>query len=76
MYKVRRKSDKRIFVLKQINIQNMKPKLKTAALNEAKILGQLEDPHIVKYYDSFLEKNNLNIVMEYCEGGDLSKFIK
>lgn len=76
VYRVKRKSDKKIFVLKQINISNMKPKLKSAALNEAKILGALESPYIVKYYDSFLEKNNLNIVMEFCEGGDISKYIK
>jgi len=31
---------------------------------------------IVKYFDSFLEKNKLNIVMEYCSGGDLESFLK
>lgn len=76
VYKVKRKEDKSIYVLKQINISQLNSKSRTAALNEVKILSSLENPHVVKYYDSFIEKNVLNIIMEFCEGGDLSKFIK
>ncbi len=43
--------------------------------NEAKILSSINSTHIVKYYESFLENNNLNIVMEYCEAGDLGKLL-
>jgi NIMA (never in mitosis gene a)-related kinase len=32
--------------------------------------------YIVLYYESFEENNYLNIVMEYCDGGDLSHFIE
>jgi len=50
--------------------------MRSTALNEVKILSALENPYIVKYYDSFIEKNYLNIVMEYCDGGDLAGYIK
>ena len=30
---------------------------------------------MVKYFDSFEENNNINIVMEYCDKGDLNDFI-
>jgi serine/threonine protein kinase len=30
----------------------------------------------VKYYDSFIDDGTLNIVMEYCDKGDLDAFIK
>lgn len=43
--------------------------------NESKILSSLNSQYIVKYYDSFLENNHMNIVMEYCESGDLGKFL-
>lgn len=35
-------------------------------------------PHIVKYYDRIInkEKQTINIIMEYCEGGDLSLILK
>ena len=76
VYKVRRKTDKNIYVLKQINISQMNTNLRSSALNEVKILSSLDNPYIVKYYDSFVEKNFLNIIMEFCEGGDLSNYIR
>eukprot|EP01060_Flectonema_neradi_P013707 TRINITY_DN2044_c1_g1_i1.p1 TRINITY_DN2044_c1_g1~~TRINITY_DN2044_c1_g1_i1.p1 ORF type:complete len:825 (+),score=132.99 TRINITY_DN2044_c1_g1_i1:119-2593(+) len=52
-----------------------------SACNEVEILRKVKDhPNIVKFYDSFTEKegdtNVLHIVMEYCEGGDLAQFLK
>ena len=76
VYKVKRKVDKKIYVLKQINIAQMNPKMRKEALNEVKILSSLDNSFIVKYHESFIEKNYLNIIMEYCEGGDLANYIK
>ena len=75
VFKVKRKMDKNIYVLKQINIAQMNPKMGKEALTEVKILGALDNPYI-KFYESFVEANSLNIVMEYCEGGDLTNYIK
>ena len=44
--------------------------------NEASILSSLNTNFVVKYYDSFVENNCLNIIMEYCDGGDLGIFLK
>lgn len=61
----------------------MTTRAKNEAMNEAKtiyiqvnILKKLENNYVIKYYESFNENNNLNIIMEYCEGGDLSQYIK
>ena len=43
--------------------------------NEANILSSIDDIHVVKYYDSYKDNQNFNILMEYCEGSDLKKFI-
>ena len=32
--------------------------------------------HIVKYIDSFMEGTKFCIVMEYCEKGDLSDYLR
>ena len=37
---------------------------------EVVILRKLIHPHIVKYYDSFIDQGYLNIIMEYCERGN------
>jgi serine/threonine protein kinase len=48
------------------------------AMNEIEIHGQLsESPYIVKYIDSFISgANKVNIVMEYCSGGDLQSMLR
>jgi serine/threonine protein kinase len=46
------------------------------AINEVQILSKMESPYVVQYFDSFIANNNLNIVMEYCNKGDLQKMIK
>jgi NIMA (never in mitosis gene a)-related kinase len=43
--------------------------------NEAFILSSLNFKYVVKYLESFLIDNNLNIVMEYCDAGDLSMYL-
>ena len=47
-------------------------------MNEIDIVGQLENcPYVVKYVDSFISgKNKVNIVMEYCKGGDLQGVLR
>lgn len=36
----------------------------------------MDNPYIVKYYDSFTDKKVINIIMEYCENGDLGIYMK
>ena len=50
----------------------MSPQERKAAENEVILLKVLSGPTIIRYYNSFTEKNNLYIVMEYAEGGSLS----
>ncbi|CAF1083836.1 unnamed protein product [Adineta steineri] len=48
-----------------------------SAEREAKLLSTLKHPNIVAYKESFRSKDNfLNIVMAYCEGGDLYTRLK
>jgi len=76
VFKVKRKHDKKIYVIKQINISQLNKNMTAIALNEVQILSSLENPFIVKYFDSFIDKNYLNIVMEHCEGGDLANHLR
>lgn len=39
-------------------------------------MGKLKHPFIVCYYESFIEERTLNILMEYCDGGDLAIYLK
>ncbi len=63
-------------MLKQISLFNMNKEQIEEVKNEAKILSSLNSKFVVKYLESFVLNNNLNIVMEYCDGGDLSIYLK
>ena len=63
-------------MLKQIDTTRMNTAQKAEASKEAKILSLLDSPTIVKYYDSFVQSKKINIIMEYCENGDLGLLLK
>ena len=74
VYKVQKNN--KVYVLKQIPINpNSTISQIDSVKNEAKILSSLKSKYVVEYYDSFEENNCLNIIMEYCEGGDLGTYI-
>ena len=74
-YKVLNKDNNNIYVIKKILINNLEEEEKIKIKNEANILESLDNPYIVKYYESFSDENSFNIVMEYCNGLDLRKLI-
>ena len=75
VYKVVKKNTNIIYVIKQIPLLGLTSKQKDDVKLEAKILSSVRSVYIVRYYESFEENNYLNIVMEYCDGGDLCEFI-
>ena len=75
VYKVQKKNTNEIYVIKQIPLKGLTTKEITEVRQEAKILSSINSDFVVKYYDSFEENNKINIVMEYCDEGDLNDFI-
>mgnify|MGYP002624845056 CR=1 FL=1 len=45
-------------------------------ISEIELLKTLNHPNICKYYKHFREENNLYIIMEYFDNGDLETYIK
>ncbi|KAL3895706.1 MAG: hypothetical protein SGCHY_004538 [Lobulomycetales sp.] len=76
--KVRRKSDGKLLARKEIDYRKMNEREKRQLVAEVNILRELDHPHIVKYYERFVDKPTgvIFILMEYCCGGDLSHVIK
>eukprot|EP00922_Rhytidocystis_sp_ex-Travisia-forbesii_P025560 GHVS01037522.1.p1 GENE.GHVS01037522.1~~GHVS01037522.1.p1 ORF type:complete len:573 (+),score=128.16 GHVS01037522.1:311-2029(+) len=63
------------YIMKSIQTENMKENQLKNAINEIKILNELRHPFIVRYRESFIENSALNIIMDFCSGGDLAKRI-
>ena len=76
VYKVSKKNTSKIYVIKQISLLDVSEKQINEYKSEAKLLSLIKSNYVVKYYDSFIENNNLNILMEYCAGGDLYQYIE
>ena len=77
IYKIKRKSDNKILIWKELDYSHMTEKEKEQIVTEVNILRELNHPNIVKYYDRIIDKKNskIYIIMEYCEGGDISQLI-
>ena len=75
VYKIKKKNDNNIYVLKQISLKGLPENKKKEFKLEAEILSKINSKYVVKYDKSFEEDNTFNIIMEYCENGDLSDYI-
>ena len=76
VYKVRRRSDGLVAVLKRVPLEGLSEWEQLDTLNESRVMSQLRHERVIDYLESFMEEGHLNIVMEFAEGGDLSHLIQ
>lgn len=76
VYRAKRLVDGTIVALKKILIENMDAKARNKCLKEVRLLQSLNHPNIVAYLDSFIEGNELIIVFEWAESGDLKRQVR
>ncbi|XP_024220087.2 serine/threonine-protein kinase Nek2 [Halyomorpha halys] len=77
-YKIRHKFSKEFYVWKAIDYGKLSEEKKKLLVSEVNLLSQLHHPNIVEYFDRIIRKetSTLYIIMEWCQGGDLSALIK
>jgi len=78
VYKVIGLKDRKIYAMKRVNLSNSPKNEIEAALNEIRLLYSLNHPNIIGYKEAIYDAPSLtlNIVMEFADGGDMSKKIK
>ena len=74
--KVKSKKDNKIYCMRKVKIWNLM-NIDKDIENVKKTIGQLDHPHIIKYYNAFKEDKNqyICIIMEYIET-DIKNFIE
>ena len=72
---IRRIATDENYALKTIDMKNLTEKEKNSALREVEFLRVITGPTIIKFHESFIENQNIHIVMEYAEGGSLAQLI-
>ncbi|KHO00744.1 Serine/threonine-protein kinase [Metarhizium album ARSEF 1941] len=70
------KETKAAVAVKSVELERLNKKLKENLYGEIQILKTLRHPHIVALHDCLESSTHINLIMEYCELGDLSLFIK
>ena len=63
------------FIRKEVSMANMPRHEQKATMQEVEVLKRLQHPHIVAYVDSYRDGDNLCILMEYANDGDLASRI-
>ena len=76
VYKVCKKNTNKIYVIKQVSLLGLGEKEIMEYKSEAKLLSSIKSNYVVKYFYSFIDNHNLNILMEYCDGGDLYQYLE
>jgi NIMA (never in mitosis gene a)-related kinase len=77
VYRARCKLDNRMVALKKIQLYEMTDvKARNDCMKEIQLLQQLNHPNVVCYLSSFVERNELLIVLELAEAGDMAQMIQ
>ena len=71
VYKVKSKENNNVYCLKKINTKKTKDKE-----NEINILSNLSHPNLIKCFFSFYNSENIYIIMDFCEFGDLFSLLQ
>ncbi|XP_032370938.1 serine/threonine-protein kinase ULK3 isoform X2 [Etheostoma spectabile] len=77
VYKAYRKGDSReVVAVKVVSKKSLNKASTENLLTEIEILKTMRHPHIVQLKDFQWDADNIYLIMEWCSGGDLCRFIR
>jgi hypothetical protein len=75
VYRARRVSDGETVAVKMIHIENMAPDFEARLLREPEVQQGIGHENVVRLYESFRERDEFFLVMEYIDGRSLARII-
>ena len=71
VFLVTSKLTKKVYALKEIKREMYNDEQRLEVEKEIRLLKDLNHPHVIKYFTSFIENGNFYIIIEYINGGSL-----
>jgi len=75
IYKVFNIEDDKTYALKRIDISNKSKKLVKTFEQEIRIMTSMNHDHILKLYKVIRSRHHINMIIEYCDSGDLHQYL-
>jgi serine/threonine protein kinase len=75
VYKVISLKDGQVYALKKIETRHLSRDIVHKLWKEVAALKELQHPHIIKYFHSFIDDQSLCIITEFAWYGDLDKVL-
>ncbi|CAD8082614.1 unnamed protein product [Paramecium sonneborni] len=78
VYKANKHNTQEFYAIKVIKLTRFKqlPKLTQFTMNEVETLKRINNQNVIKFIELFNSKNNLYLVYEFCNGGNLEEYIQ
>lgn len=73
VYRVKRQADGQNYALKIVDIRNRSQRGKQGAVNEIRVLAAVESEFVIRFWEAFVEREQLHIVTEFAQGSDLAR---
>ncbi|XP_034202883.1 serine/threonine-protein kinase ATG1a isoform X2 [Prunus dulcis] len=61
--------------VKEIDKEQLSPKVSDSLLKEISILSTINHPNIIRLFEAIQTQDKIYLVLEYCDGGDLAAYI-
>ena len=72
----KKKAPSEVVAIKAVQRASLSPGATDSLITEIRLLKNLKHDHIVQLKDFMCDENYIYIIMEHCNGGDLSHFIR
>ena len=73
VYRVKRQADGQSYALKIVDIRNRSQRGKQGAVNEIRVLAAVQSDFVIRFWEAFVEREQLHIVTEFAQGSDLAR---
>eukprot|EP00931_Biecheleriopsis_adriatica_P115673 TRINITY_DN91440_c0_g1_i1.p1 TRINITY_DN91440_c0_g1~~TRINITY_DN91440_c0_g1_i1.p1 ORF type:complete len:627 (+),score=110.40 TRINITY_DN91440_c0_g1_i1:50-1930(+) len=75
-YLVHRAADKKLLAMKELDMSSLDQEERQNVLRDVYVLNSLKHPYVIRYCEKFMHENQLCLVIDECDEGNLWSFVR